>query len=69
MTEADNSRDDIEKRVLDAASELFVHFGYDKTTMNDIASKAGVAKKATGRSGSVASLRASTNRKAGELAR
>jgi AcrR family transcriptional regulator len=44
MIEADNTNDDIEKRVLDAASELFVRFGYDKTTMNDIANKAGVAK-------------------------
>jgi AcrR family transcriptional regulator len=44
MSETDSSHDDIEKRVLDAASDLFVHFGYDKTTMNDIASKARVAK-------------------------
>ena len=44
MAEVDNSNDDIEARVLDAASELFVHFGYDKTTVNDIAAKAGVAK-------------------------
>ena len=44
MSETDNSNDDIEKRVLDAASDLFVHYGYDKTTMNDIANKAGVAK-------------------------
>ena len=36
--------DDIEKRVLDSAKELFLHYGFDKTTMNDIANKAGVAK-------------------------
>ena len=30
--------------MLDAASTLFVRYGYDKTTMNDIASAAGVAK-------------------------
>jgi AcrR family transcriptional regulator len=44
MAEVDNSNDDIEARVLNAASELFVHFGYDKTTVNDIAAKAGVSK-------------------------
>jgi AcrR family transcriptional regulator len=44
MAETDSSNDDIERRVLDAASHLFVHYGYDKTTMNDIAKKAGVAK-------------------------
>jgi len=36
--------DDIEKRVLDAAKDLFLHYGFDKTTMNDIAREAGVAK-------------------------
>lgn len=36
--------DDIEKRILDAAVSLFLHYGYDKTTMNDIAREAGVAK-------------------------
>ncbi|MEL7432428.1 MAG: helix-turn-helix domain-containing protein [Chloroflexota bacterium] len=35
---------DIERRVLEAAKELFLHYGYDKTTMKDIADKAGVAK-------------------------
>lgn len=44
MSETDNNTDDIEARVLDAASELFVRYGYDKSTMNDIASKASVAK-------------------------
>lgn len=36
--------DDIEKRVLDSAKDLFLHYGFDKTTMNDIAKKAGVSK-------------------------
>jgi AcrR family transcriptional regulator len=43
MAENDHN-DDIEDRVLQAAKELLVHYGYDKTTMNDIAQKAGVAK-------------------------
>ena len=33
-------------RILDAASDLFVHFGYDKTTVSDIAREAGVSKGA-----------------------
>lgn len=36
--------DDIEKRVLESAKNLFLHYGFDKTTMNDIAREAGVAK-------------------------
>lgn len=40
----DESNDGIEERVLDAAKDLIAHYGYDKTTMNDIARKAGVAK-------------------------
>jgi len=36
--------DDMEQRILDAAHDLFVHYGYDKTTMNDIADAAGVSK-------------------------
>lgn len=36
--------DPIEQRVMAAAKRLFVHFGYDKTTMNDIGREAGVAK-------------------------
>ena len=35
---------EIEKRVLDSAKDLFLHYGFDKTTMNDIANKAGVSK-------------------------
>lgn len=35
-----------EQRILDAAVELFVHYGYDKTTVSDIAQKAGISKGA-----------------------
>ena len=33
-------------RILDAASKLIVHYGYDKTTVSDIAREAGVSKGA-----------------------
>lgn len=33
-----------ELRILAAANDLFVHYGYDKTTVSDIASRAGVSK-------------------------
>lgn len=35
-----------ETRILDAAADLFVHYGYDKTTVDDIARDAGVSKGA-----------------------
>lgn len=34
------------QRILDAAANLFVHYGYDKTTVSDIAREAGVSKGA-----------------------
>jgi TetR/AcrR family acrAB operon transcriptional repressor len=34
------------RRILDAAAELIVHYGYDKTTVSDIAERAGVSKGA-----------------------
>jgi AcrR family transcriptional regulator len=34
----------IEKRILEAAKALFVRYGYDKTTMNEIADKAEISK-------------------------
>lgn len=37
---------DREQRILDAAAELFVHYGYGKTTVDDIASRAGISKGA-----------------------
>ncbi len=36
--------DDREKRVLDAAAELFAKHGYDKTTVDDVARRAGLSK-------------------------
>ena len=35
-----------EQRILNAAADLFVHYGYDKTTVDDIAHTAGVSKGA-----------------------
>ncbi len=37
---------DREARILDAAVELIVHYGYDKTTVEDIARHAGISKGA-----------------------
>lgn len=34
----------IEQRILVAAKELFIHYGYDKTTMNEVAEKAKISK-------------------------
>ncbi len=34
------------ERILDAAAELMMHYGYDKTTVSDIAREAGVSKGA-----------------------
>jgi TetR/AcrR family acrAB operon transcriptional repressor len=35
-----------EQRILDAAAELIAHYGYDKTTMDEIAHEAGISKGA-----------------------
>lgn len=35
-----------EQRILDAASRLIMHYGYDKTTVSDIAQEAGISKGA-----------------------
>lgn len=35
---------EVEQRILEAAEELFLHYGYDKTTMSDVAREAGIAK-------------------------
>ncbi len=45
-SEAPSANVDRESRILDAAADLFVHFGYDKTTVDDIARTAGVSKGA-----------------------
>ena len=34
---ADNDNQERANRILDAASKLIVHYGYDKTTVSDIA--------------------------------
>ena len=44
MTQSDN--EERKHRILDAAAELFIHYGYDKTTVSDIAREAGVSKGA-----------------------
>lgn len=39
-----NLQNDLQTRILDAAHDLIAHYGYDKTTVDDIARQAGVAK-------------------------
>ncbi len=41
---AAHETDEIEQRILKAAAKLILHYGYDKTTVNDIAREAGIAK-------------------------
>ncbi len=41
-----SSNEQREQRILDAATDLFVHYGYDKTTVGDVARKAGISKGA-----------------------
>lgn len=36
--------DEVEQRILNATKDLFLHYGFDKTTMNDIARQSGVSK-------------------------
>lgn len=43
MTEK-NQVDEVEQRILNATKELFLHYGFDKTTMTDIARQSGVSK-------------------------
>lgn len=42
MAKSDN--EEREQRILAAAADLFVHYGYDKTTVSDIARAAGISK-------------------------
>lgn len=44
MTKSDNEAR--RRRILDAAADLFVHYGFDKTAVSDIARNAGVSKGA-----------------------
>lgn len=44
MAESDNT--DREQKIISAASELFAYYGFDKTTVSDIARAAGISKGA-----------------------
>lgn len=44
MSSAKSENEEREHRILDAAAELIIHYGYDKTTVGDIANAAGVSK-------------------------
>ena len=44
--EDDSGQRDRETRILDAAAQLFAHYGYDKTSVDEIASEAGISKGA-----------------------
>jgi TetR/AcrR family acrAB operon transcriptional repressor len=44
MTKSDN--EERRERILDVAADLIVHYGYDKTTVSDIAREAGISKGA-----------------------
>ena len=44
MAKSDNEKR--QQRILDAAVNLFIHYGYDKTTVSDVAREAGVSKGA-----------------------
>lgn len=47
MADSDSKRnEDRQRKILQAANELISHYGYDKTTMNDIAQAAGISKGA-----------------------
>lgn len=41
-----DNNDEREQRILDAAADLIIHYGYDKTTVSDIAREAAVSKGA-----------------------
>ncbi|MBV7335163.1 TetR/AcrR family transcriptional regulator [Chloroflexi bacterium TSY] len=43
---AGSENEERKQRILDAAAELFIHYGYDKTTVSDVARAAGVSKGA-----------------------
>ncbi|MEM9951598.1 MAG: helix-turn-helix domain-containing protein [Chloroflexota bacterium] len=46
MNPEKSSNDEREQRILEVASELIAHYGYDKTTVSDIAREAGISKGA-----------------------
>lgn len=46
MNQQKSDNPDREQRILDAAAELIIHYGYDKTSVSDIAVAAGISKGA-----------------------
>ena len=46
MATAKSEKEEREHRILHVASELIVHYGFDKTTVSDIAREAGISKGA-----------------------
>ncbi|MEZ4728871.1 MAG: TetR/AcrR family transcriptional regulator [Caldilineaceae bacterium] len=46
MSQAKSDNPEREQRILDAAAELIIHYGYDKTSVSDIANAAGISKGA-----------------------
>ncbi|MGB1285967.1 MAG: TetR/AcrR family transcriptional regulator, partial [Aggregatilineales bacterium] len=46
MSSQQSNNPERETRILNAASRLIVHYGYDKTTVSDIAREAGISKGA-----------------------
>ncbi|MBA3872073.1 MAG: TetR/AcrR family transcriptional regulator [Anaerolineae bacterium] len=46
MTENNITNPERQQRILEAAAKLFAHYGYDKTTVSDIAEEAGISKGA-----------------------
>lgn len=46
MNQAKSDNPEREQRILDAAAELIIHYGYDKTSVSDIANTAGISKGA-----------------------
>lgn len=46
QTDGKSANDERAGRILDAAARLIIHYGYDKTTVSDIAREAGISKGA-----------------------
>src|SRR3954466_4641343 len=46
MADSNTPNPERQQRILEAAAKLFAHYGYDKTTVNDIAEEAGISKGA-----------------------
>ena len=46
MAENNTTNPERQERILEAAAKLMAHYGYDKTTVSDIAEEAGISKGA-----------------------